>query len=176
MTTYAGLEPLPPQRKWRAIAVATVVFAPACWAMLAGAVSAASDEPGGVENPAAAVAFGLALIPFVFIALAFLSEHPAPAPAVLRAMGLSVVVGVLVAALAQDVVTGIVAGVGAGGVVALRRDVGHTWRARAVAVAVAAVYTFVLARTAGAIVLLPAPIFAFTGIGVADHLSERRAG
>jgi hypothetical protein len=29
-------------------------------------------------------------------------------------------------------------------------------------------------RTVGAAALLPAPIFPFTGIGVADHLSERK--
>jgi hypothetical protein len=37
------------------------------------------------------------------------------------------------------------------------------------------VYTLVLVRLAGALVLLPAPIFPLTAIGIADHLSERRA-
>ena len=168
------MNPLSPQRKWRAIAVATVVLAPACWSMLAGVVAAASDDGGGVESPGMAVAFGLALIPFVYIALAFLSEHPAAPGAVLRAMGLAVVIGIVVAAAARAAIAGVVAGVGAGGVVALRADADHTWQARAVGVAVAAVYTFVLARTAGAIVLLSAPVFPFTAIGVADHLRERR--
>jgi hypothetical protein len=36
------------------------------------------------------------------------------------------------------------------------------------------VYVFVLVRMASALALLPAPIFPFTAIGVADHLSERR--
>ena len=174
MTSHAGSVPLTPQRKWRAIAVATVVFAPACWAMLAGTVAAASEDGGGVDSPAAAVAFGLALIPFVFISLAFLSEHRAAPSAAVRAMGLSVLVGVLVSAVAQDVVTGIVAGVGAGGAVALRRDPGEALRGRVVAVALAAAYVFVLTHTAGAIVLLSAPMLPLTGIGVADHLSERR--
>lgn len=168
------MEPLSPQRKWRAITLATLVLVPACWAMLAGLVAGAADEEGGVGSPAAAIAFGLALIPFVFIALAFLSEHPAAPGAVVKAMGLCLLVGIAVSAVAADAVTGIVAGVGAGGVVALRSDQAHTWRARAAAVVVASLYTFVLARTAGAIVLLPAPIFPFTAIGVADHLSERR--
>jgi hypothetical protein len=79
-----------------------------------------------------------------------------------------------VSALAADAVTGIVAGVGAGGVVALRADVDHNWRARALAVVFAVVYVFVLVRMASALALLPAPIFPFTAIGVADHLSERR--
>ena len=77
-------------------------------------------------------------------------------------------------AIAVDAVTGLVAGVGAGGIVVLRADDEHTWRARAIGVLVACVYTFVLVRTAGAITLLSAPIFPFTSIGIADHLSEWR--
>jgi hypothetical protein len=171
MTT---MNPLSPQKKWRAIAVATVVLVVAFWSMLAGVVAGGADEPGGAEHPAALVAFGLALIPFVFVALAFLSGHPSAPAAVVKAMGLSLLVGACVSAIAADAVTGVVAGVGAGGVVALRRDDGHTWQARAWGVAAAAVYTFVLARTAGAIVLVPAPILPFTAIGVADHVAERR--
>ena len=114
------------------------------------------------------------LIPFVFVALAFLSEHPMAAGAVVKAMGLCLVVGICASAVAGGAVTGIIAGVGAGGIVALRADEPHSWRARALGVAIAASYTFILARTASAIVLLPAPIFPFTAIGVADHFSERR--
>ena len=142
--------------------------------MLAGLVAVAADDGPDNRGAAAAIAFGLALIPFVFIVLAFMSEHPRAPGAVIRAMGLALLVGIPVSAIAGDAVTGIVAGVGAGGVTALRSDADHNWRARAIAVAAAAVYTFVLVRTAGAVALLPAPILPFTGIGVADHLSERR--
>ncbi|HVM51801.1 MAG TPA: hypothetical protein VM262_01265 [Acidimicrobiales bacterium] len=171
----AGMAPLPPQRKWRAITIATVVLVPAFWAMLAGFVAAGSDREGGVGNPAAAVAFGFAVIPFAFIALAFLSEHPRAPGAVLRAMVWCLLVGGLASAVAADVVTGFVAGIGAGGVTALRADEPHTSRSRALAVAVVSVYVFVLARTAGDLVLLAAPVFPFTALGVADHLAERRA-
>ena len=173
-----GMEPLPPRRKWRAILVATLLLVVAFWSLMVGLVSLATEDadvpdPEGV-NPAAAVAFGLALIPFVFVTLAFMSEHPRAPGAVLRAMGLSVLVGVIVTSFAGDPVTGVVAGVGAGGVAALRRDADHELRARALAVAVAAAYTLVLVQIAGGIALLPAPIFPFTAIGVADHLSERK--
>ena len=58
-------------------------------------------------------------------------------------------------ALAADAVTGIVAGVGAGGIVALRADdAARLAVAGASAWSSAAVYTFVLARTAGAVALL----------------------
>jgi hypothetical protein len=90
-------------------------------------------------------------------------------------MGLSVVVGIAAAVLTGDAVTGVVAGVGAGGIVALRRDEAHERRWRWAAVAVASAYTLVLAHAGGALVLLAAPAFPLTAIGVADHLAERRA-
>jgi hypothetical protein len=173
-----GMQPLSPQRKWRAIMVATLVLVPGFWALLAGLVGSAADDSSGTEaapNVAVALAVGLAVVPFVFVALAFLSEHPRAPGAVLRAMGWALLVGIPASALAGDAVTGIVAGVGAGGIQALRMDYPENWRARALAVLVASVYTLVLVRLAGALVLLPAPIFPLTAIGVADHLSERRA-
>jgi hypothetical protein len=166
--------PLSPQRTWRAIAVASAVVVVAFWSMLAGVVAGGADDPGGTDHPAALVAFGLALIPIAFIALARLSEHPAATRAVLQATGLSLAVGAVVSAVAADAVTGVVAGVGAGGVVALHRDDGSSWQLRVWGVALAAAYAFLLARTAGAIVLLPAPLLPFTAIGVADHVAERR--
>jgi hypothetical protein len=176
----AGAEPLSPRRKWQTITVATLLLVPAYWALLAALVSLAADDDAsssssGAPNAAAALAFGLAIVPFVFVVLAFMSGHPRAPGAVLRAMGLSLLVGVIVSALAGDAVTGIVAGVGAGGVCALRKDGPHNWQARALAVLVASLYTLVLARIAGPLVLLPAPVFPLTAIGVADHLSERRA-
>lgn len=173
-----GMQPLTPAKKWRAILVATIVLVVAFWALLAGLVAGATDgtSSGGDEpNVALGLAVGLAVIPFVFVALAFLSEHPRAPGAVVRAMGWALLVGIPASALAGDAVTGIVAGVGAGGIQALRMDYPENWRARALAVLVASVYTLVLVRVAGALVLLPAPVFPLTAIGVADHLTERRA-
>jgi hypothetical protein len=174
----AGLQPLSPQQKWKTITIATLLLVPAYWALLGGLVAEATDDAAakaGQPNTAAAFALGLAIIPFVFIVLAFMSGHPRAPGAVVKAMTLSVLVGIPVSALAGDAVTGIVAGVGAGGIVALRMDGDHNWRARAVAVAIASVYALVLVRTAGAMALLAAPVLPLTGIGVADHLAERRA-
>jgi hypothetical protein len=174
----AGMQPLSPAKKWRAILVATLVLVLAFWALLAGLVAEATNDGSNSEvepNAALGLAVGLTVIPFVFVALAFLSEHPRAPGAVVRAMGWSLLVGIPVSALAGDAVTGIVAGVGAGGIQALRMDEPQNWRARAWAVVVAAAYTFVLVRVAGGLVLLPAPIFPLTAIGIADHLSERRA-
>lgn len=171
----AALEPLEPARKWKAITIATLVLAPGFWGMLVGLVAIASTETEAEPNAAAAIALGFALIPFAFIALAFLSWHPRAPMAVVKAMGLSLLVGVVVSAVAADGVTGLVAGMGAGGVVALRADALHRWRPRAAAVTFAAAYSYLLARTVGSLVLISAPVFPFTAVGLADLWVEWRA-
>ncbi len=162
------MQPLGARKAWRAITLATLLLVPAFWLLLAGLVSAAEETEGGVANPGAAIAGGLSIIPFVFIVLAMSSEQPNIPRAVLRAMGLCLLVGLVVSVVALDGVTGIVAGVGAGGIAALRADHEGATRPRAVAVLVAAAYTFVLVRVAGPIVLLSAPAFPFTALGLAD--------
>jgi hypothetical protein len=170
----AGAAPLSPRRKWRAITLATLLFVPAYWAIVAALVSLGAEDDRTAPNAGPLIAFGLCLLPFVFIVLAFLSEHPNAPGAAVKAMGLTIGVGILVSALAADAVTGLVAAVGAGGIVALRADMDHSWKARAVAVVLATVYVFFLLRTASDVALLMGPVLPFTGIGVADHLSERK--
>jgi hypothetical protein len=173
-SALAGAEPLSPRRKWHAILLATLVLVPAHWGLLAGLVSLASENPKA-PAPAPFIAFGLMLVPFAFLVLAFVSENPRAAGAVVKALTLFLLVGIPVSALAADAVTGLVAAVGAGGVVALRADEGHSMKARALAVFAVTVYVFVLLRTVGDLALLLAPALPFTSVGVADHLSERRA-
>jgi hypothetical protein len=170
----AGVGPLSPRKKWRAITVATLVLVPSYWSVLAGLVSLASER---AEAPPAGpfIAFGLALIPFVFIVLAFLSEHPRAPGAVVKAMGLALIVGVPVSAIAADAVTGLVAAAGAGGIAALRADGAQAWKARAIAVLAVSVYVYLMIRLAGDVTLLLAPTLPFTCLGVADHLVERRS-
>ncbi len=170
----AGIEPLSPQRKWRAITVATLLLVPAYWAIVAALVALGAEDGRAAPNAGPLIAFGLCLLPFVFIALAFLSEHPRAPAAVVKAMGLTIVVGILGSALAADAVTGLVAAVGAGGIVALRADPDHSWKPRAIAVTLATLYVFFLLRAASDVALLMGPVLPFTGIGVADHLSERK--
>jgi hypothetical protein len=168
----AGAEPLSPRKKWRAITLATLVLAPAFWSVLAGVVAVGSDDPRA-PTPAPLIAFGLALVPFVYIVLAFLSEHPRAPGAVVRAMVLSLLVGIPISALAPDAVTGFVAGLGAGGIAALRADPIHSWKARAAAVAVTTLFVFLLVRVSD-VALLLAPALPFTSLGVADQIVERR--
>lgn len=168
-----GRQPLSPRRRWQAIIVATVVFAPACWALLAGLIALTGDDVS-TAAAAGAVTFGVTVIPFVFMILAFMSSAVGAAGAVVRAMLVSLPVGVVVSALAADAVTGIVAGVGAGAALALRSDPSTPYGARLVAVAIAAAYAFVAARSVPALLLPVAPVLPLTAVGLADHWSQRR--
>lgn len=173
-SAHGGQQPLSPRRRWQAIIVATVVFAPACWALLAGLIALTGDEVS-TAAAAGAVAFGLAVVPFVFMTLAFMTGAVGAAGAVVRAMLVTLPVGVVVSALAADAVSGIVAGVGVGAALALRSDPDTPYRPRLVAVATAAVYAFVAARSVPALLLPIAPVLPLTAIGLADHWSQRRA-
>lgn len=166
--------PLSPRLKWRTITLATLLLVPGYWMLLAGLVASSSTGAKDGPDPAASLAFGLVVIPFVFLVLAVMSGRPRWPGAVAKAMGMALLVGLPVSALAGDAITGIVAGVGAGGCIALRRDEGHSMRTRAAAVAFAALYTLVLVRSVSVLALLPAPVLPLTAIGVADHVSERR--
>ena len=169
----AGVQPLTPRQKWRAITISTLLLVPAYLGIVVGVIAADSDRPNA--PPAGPpIAFGLALLPFVFVALAILSQHPRAPGAILKAMGLSLVVGLPVAAIVPDLVTALVAGVGAGGIAALRADEEGAWRTRAVAVFAVSLYALVMVRVVPDVTLLLAPTLPFTCLGVADHLRERR--
>jgi hypothetical protein len=153
--------------------LATLLLVPGYWSLVTGLVAEGSHKESA---PFAApyIAFGLVLLPFVFLVLAFLSEHPRASGATAKALILTILVGALVSGFAGDAVTGFVAGVGAGGIVAMRAEVANNWKARAIAVVAVSAYAFILLRSASVIALLLAPVLPFTSIGVADHLSERR--
>ena len=167
------LEPLAPRRKWLAILLGTLLLLPAYWGIVTGLVAATSERPDA-PAPGPPIALGLALLPFVFIALAFASQHPRAPTGVLKAMGLSLVIGIPATAIAPDAISGLMAGIGAGGVAALRPEPGQTWRPRAAAVAAVTLYVFVMVRLLPEITLLLAPTLPFTSLGVADHLAEIR--
>jgi hypothetical protein len=172
-SSRTGIDPLSPQRKWRAILLATLLLVPAYWGIVIGVVAVASDNP---DAPPAGppIALGLTLLPFVFIVLAFLSAHPRAPAAVLKAMGLTLLIGIPVSAIAPDAITGLVAGLGAGGIAALRTDEERAWKARALGVLAVSIYAFVMVRLVPDVTLLLAPTLPFTCLGVADHLAERR--
>ena len=173
MTVSPVLEPQSPRRKWRAITIATLLLVPAYLGIVLGLIAVASDR---ADAPPAGppIAFGLGLLPFVFVALAFLSGHPSAPAAVAKAMGTSLLVGIPVAAIVPDAVTGLIAGIGAGGAVALRPEPFATGKARALGVAAVSLYVAVMVRIVPDVTLLLAPTLPFSCLGVADHIAETR--
>lgn len=162
------------RRKWTAIAVATLLVAVSTWSLVLGVVASDSDE---LDAPAAGppIAVGLALGPLVFLALALLSRHREAPVAVLKAMGLALAAALFVSVVAQDIVTGVVAAYGAGGVAALRSEPVHNWKARSLGVALAVVYVFVLVRVVAPLGVALAPFTPLTAVAIADIFVEYRA-
>lgn len=128
------------RRNWLAIALATIVMMFSYFAYAAAFVGT-EDEPDQVIL--AYVGLALALAPFVFVVLAFVS-HNADAPRrVLWAMGLLMVVGVSLGVVSP--VLGAVAGFAVGGAVTLDQPpVDGVMRWRLAAAGFTVVYTLVL--------------------------------
>ena len=158
------------RRNWLAIALATVAMMFSYFAY--AAAFAGTEEEPDVIRPAL-VWLGLALAPFVFVVLAFVSQNPRAPKAVLAAMGLLLAVGLSVGLLVP--VLGATAGFAVGGAVTLNRpqvDGVMVWRLASVGLTV--VYTLVL-------LVLVTPAGVFTGgllpllmLGFADEYAVWR--
>lgn len=164
----------PPENLWRvwlAIGLGTVVQAISFGSLLLGAIASASDRPEA-GGPAFAIGFGL--VPIVFLIVAFGSGRFGAATAVLKGMGLWLLVALPLGLIHP--VTGMCAGFTAAGAVTLRREKGISFRPRVAAVVMASAYVTLLVFAlpdlpqasifAGAIT----PLFAIRG---ADIWSER---
>lgn len=153
------------RRNWIAIAVATPLMAFSYFTYAASFVDA-DAERSSIE-PALAM-LGLAIAPFAFIALGFVSRNPGAPKRVLQAMGLLLLVGLSVGLL--DPLLGASLGFGIGGALVLNRpDLPRLTFWRFGAVAFTAIYTLVLF-----VVALPAGVFTgallpFIMIGFADE-------
>ena len=111
----------------------------------------------------------------MFLVLAFLSTNPRAAGAVLKAMAISVLVAGPLSAVMADAVSGLVAGFGVGGAIALRREEVHSFRARLVAVGITVIYVAVLVNISVEAGLFGGAVLPFVSIGIADWVMERRA-
>jgi hypothetical protein len=161
-----------PRRKWTTIGVATLLMTVSYTAILVAFIALEVDD-GPAPGPL--LAFGLGLVPFVFLVLAFMSGHRRAPGAVLRAMGMSVIVAGPISALMADAVSGLVAGFGVGGAIALRRDEPQTFKARLIAVGSTTVYVAVLVNLTVEGGLFAGAVLPFVAIGIADWVMERRA-
>ena len=138
----------------------------------ARAFAVPEGAPPAIDIPLVMVA--LAMAPFVFVAIAFVSQNPRAPRQVLRAMGLLIVIGLGVGLLAP--VLGAAIGFGAGGAVTLNQaPLYGVMRARLIAVGLSTVYLFALL-----VLATPAGVFAgglvpLMAIGFADEVTYWRA-
>jgi hypothetical protein len=154
-----------------AIAAATVLLQFSYWPILTGATGLFL-----AERSLGPVYLGLALVPFVFLVLAFGSRHPRASGAVLRGMGLFILVGLPVGAMVGPLL-GVPAGYAVGGITALRPPDGFSrvGRARGIAVLLGLVYLVVMAFVAPFFAAFVGAVLPFTVLGLADQALEWRA-
>ena len=168
MTTDTPPENL--KRVWLAIGIGTILQAISFGSLLLGAVASQSDTPEA-GGPAFAIGFGL--VPLVLMIVAFGSGRVGPASAVLKGMGLWLLVALPIS-LANPV-TGVCAGFTAAGAVTLRRAEGIPFKPRVAAIVMAAGYVTLLVVVlpqAGVFAGAVTPLLAVRG---ADIWSEREA-
>lgn len=160
------------RRRWGSVVAASVVMQFSYWFIVSEVVSAGVE---GAESSAAPIALGLAVAPFVFLVLAFSSGHPRAPLAVLKAMGLFLVLGLSLGLL--DVVLGLVTGFAAGGAVTLRaRGDDPPVRARGVAVLTASLYVLLLLLLIPSFGVVTGAVLPLMVIAIADQLVDERRG
>lgn len=158
------------RRRWTVIAIATILMFLSFSSLLAGLADATEDE----ASRTAALGVGLAIVPFVFLTLAFGSRHPRAPGAVLRALGTWLVVGISVGWFSFAL--GLALAFGLGGMITLRADEPGTHRTRAWSLVASITYVFVVAVIVSpAIGLFAAGTVPLLGLGFADQYLEARA-
>lgn len=119
----------------------------------------------------ALLGIGLGLVPAVFLVAAFVSNNPRAAASTLAAIALWLVVTLPLGLI--NLPTGLVAGYGAGGIVAFRLGPVHTRKSRVIAVALVIVYTLALQRLLPEVGLFAGAPLPFIGIAIADEYRTR---
>ena len=158
------------KRRWLAVLLATIMML-ASYLMFIWALAAASGD----ETVFAGGLFGIALglVPGAFAVAAFVSQNQRAISSTLLATLVWFVVAVPIGI--GDVPTGLVAGFGAGAVIAFRLPPGRGRRSRVIAVVIAIVYAFAmqgLLPEAGLFAAAPLP---FLAVALADLYDERFA-
>ncbi len=168
--TMDGARAITPVRRWAVLAMATTAMQFAWWPVVYE-VAASPDPEGG---SAGGFAFGLALVPVVFGILAFGSRRDDAPMAVLRAMGIFLVVGLPLGLM--DVVVGLAVGFSAAAVTALRGPEGlDTKRLRWFAVGGLLVWVSLLLAVAPGFAIMSGAVLPLLVHGIVDQAAEDRA-
>jgi hypothetical protein len=157
-------------RSWFAIGFATVLMF-FSFVLFAYALDAADNDETEFAGGVLGIAIGL--VPAVFGCAAAVSNRPRPLRGTLLATLVWLVVAVPIALV--DIPTGLVAGFGAGGVVALNRAPTATTSARSIAVAATTLYVLILQWLIPPAGLLVGAVLPLIAIGVADAITAREA-
>lgn len=158
------------RRRWLSVILATVLLL-ASFLMFVWAATAASGEEtvfaGGL------IGIGLGLVPAVFAVAAWVSGNPHALGATLFASGLWFAATLILAFISLPVA--LVAGYGAGGVVAFRLRENNSRRTRIIAVAICVLYAWAMLRFSTALGLFAGAPLPFVAIALADVYEERAA-
>ena len=158
------------KRSWLAIGVSTVVLMVSYGSLLVAIVSTRSETPQAA-TPAFAV--GFALVPFVFLTLAFVSGRPSAPVSVLKAMGLWLLVALPLGLF--NPVFGLSVGFGIGGVITLKERETDRLLARAVAVLLAGTYSLLMLFVIPGLGLLSGGLLPLASLGLADYFTFHRS-
>jgi len=165
-----------PARKWLSVATATVLLLLSYSLILLPIMAG----PEGGEAFGASLGVGLALVPLVFVVAAFMSQNDRAALSIAKASGLWVLIAVPIAyfGLISDLlalfIAGLVTGFGAGGIVAFRPEQGQSRARRVRAVALTAIYTYIIVSVSPVAGLFGGAVLSFVAIAFADEFGNRR--
>lgn len=159
------------KRSWLAIGLSTIVLMVSYSSLLVAIVATQSDTP---EAAGPTFALGFALVPVVFVSLAFLSGRRNAPTAVLKAAGVWLLVALPLGLF--NPVFGLCAGFGIGGVLTLKEHDTDRWQIRTIAVLLSALYALGMLWVIPAIGLLSGGLLPFACLGLADYYTEHRAG
>jgi len=158
------------KRSWLAIGISTVVVLISYSSLLVAIVSTRSDTP---EAAGPVFALGFALVPVVYVSVAFLSGRKNAPTSALRGMGIWLLVALPLGLF--NPVFGLCAGFGIGGVLTLKERDTDRWQARTIAVALAATYSLSMLFVIPAIGLIGGGLLPLTSLGFADYYTQNRA-
>ena len=163
--TYEGYK-----RSWLAIGVSTIVLLVSYSSLLVAIVATQSDTP---DAAGPVFALGFAMVPVTFVTVAFMSGHRRAPIAVLKAMGVWLLVALPFGLF--NPVFGLCMGFGLGGVLTLKELDKSRWQARVLAVLLGATYALAMLWVVPAVGLLSGGLVPFTALGLADYYTEHKA-
>jgi hypothetical protein len=158
------------KRLWLAIGLATIVVMISYSSLLVAIVATRSDSP---QASGPVFALGFALVPIAYVALAFVSGRRSAPMAVLKAMGLWLLVAMPLGLF--NPVFGLSVGYGMGGVLTLKERETDRWQARSIAVLAVATYALIMLFVIPAIGLLSGGLLPLASLGLADYYTQNRA-